>query len=73
MVGFFARDEDSGQADSDAVNVAELIGCVSIRFGFPNDQALHGHPLFSVGLGYYQLHEVVNSAWLMECKCSEIL
>jgi hypothetical protein len=42
-----------------------------MRFGFPNDEVLHGHPLFSVGLGYYRLHEVVNSAWLMELRAIE--
>lgn len=52
LVGFFAREEDSGQAGSDAVTVAELVGCTSVSFGFPNDEVLHAHPLFGAGLGY---------------------
>jgi hypothetical protein len=71
LVGFFAREEASEQADSDAVTVAELLECTSVRFGFPNDEVLHGHPLYGAGLGYYQLHEVMNSAWLAELRAIE--
>jgi hypothetical protein len=40
--------------------------CSSIRFGSPNDEVLHGHPLYGRGLEFYQAHIVRNSAWLAE-------
>ncbi|MGH3187120.1 MAG: hypothetical protein ACRDOL_07665 [Streptosporangiaceae bacterium] len=46
--------------------VIELRGCAEIRFGGPNDEALHGHPLHGRGLAAYRAHEVVNSAWIEE-------
>ena len=77
LVGFTAAEpvSDAGQesdaAQSEFVNVAELIECTSFKFGFPNDEALHGHPLFGAGLSYYQLHEVENSSWLRELRAIE--
>lgn len=54
-------------ADEDEAPFAVITftGCAGIRFGAPNDEALSGHPLAST-LEYYQAHEVVNSAWLIE-------
>ncbi len=40
--------------------------CYALRFGPPNDEALHGHPLMGRGLEYYRAHEVTNSDWLAE-------
>ncbi|HEX4443555.1 MAG TPA: hypothetical protein VHZ81_08285 [Galbitalea sp.] len=40
--------------------------CSSIRFGAPNDEVLHGHPLYGHGLQFYQAHIVRNSTWLTE-------
>jgi hypothetical protein len=71
LIGLYARSEDADQSDSDAVTVAELVGCISVKFGFPNDEVLHGHQLYGAGLGYYQLHEVHNSAWLIELRSIE--
>lgn len=46
--------------------VIELWGCHDVRLGGPNDEALHGHPLYGKGLAGYQAHEVLNSAWIEE-------
>jgi hypothetical protein len=46
--------------------VIEMWGCAEIRFGGPNDEAIHGHPLDGKGLDGYRAHEVVNSAWIEE-------
>ncbi len=46
------------------VQVAEFTQCTSVRFGFPNDEVLHGHPLWGHGLEYYALHEIRHSSWL---------
>lgn len=32
-------------------------------FGYPNDEALPGHPLFANGLNYYGVFEVRESSW----------
>jgi hypothetical protein len=62
----FAFMHNDGQA-----RVAEFIGCVTVRFGFPNDEALHGHPLWGSGLAFYELHNVTNSPWLAELRQTE--
>ena len=41
-------------------------GCAEIRFGGPNDETIHGHPLHGKGLAGYGAHKVVNSAWIEE-------
>ncbi len=33
-------------------------------FGPPNDEALHGHPLYNAGLEPYSYFEVLNSSWI---------
>jgi hypothetical protein len=71
LIGFYARGEDAEQRNSDAVTVAELVGCTSVKFGFPNDEVLDGHRLDDPGLGYYEPHEVDNSAWLIELRAIE--
>jgi hypothetical protein len=48
--------------------VAELVRCVGVRFGFPNDEVQHGHPLWEAGLTFYSLHELTGSSWLAELR-----
>lgn len=50
--------------DGFEVQVAEFTNCLAVRFGFPNDEALHGHPLWDSGIDYYALHEVYDSEWV---------
>ena len=37
--------------------------CWALKFGYPNDEALSGHPLYEKGLGYYGFFEVTDSSW----------
>lgn len=37
--------------------------CDATLFGYPNDEALSGHPLFGRGLSFYGVFEVRNSEW----------
>lgn len=37
--------------------------CRIVKFGYPNDEALPGHPLYPKGLSYYGLFEVLDSSW----------
>jgi hypothetical protein len=37
-------------------------------FGHPNEEVLHGHPLYAYGLKFYSVHEVRNSPWIEEIE-----
>jgi hypothetical protein len=37
--------------------------CKIVKFGYPNDEALPGHPLYAKGLNHYSVFEVLNSSW----------
>lgn len=71
----FARDPDpewdgtyvnvrSADEDVEPLLVIEIHRCHDVRFGGPNDEAIHGHPLHGRGLVGYQANEVHNSEWL---------
>jgi hypothetical protein len=38
--------------------------CQITKFGYPNDEAIEGHPLYSKGLRAYDIFEVENSSWI---------
>lgn len=42
--------------------------CYIAKFGYPNDEALMAHPLYSKGLGFYGSYEVINSVWIKELR-----
>ncbi len=48
--------------------VAVFGGCLASRFGYPNDEALAGHPLHKDGLSFYGVFEVHGSPWMKEVK-----
>lgn len=66
LVAFYVPDWDV--TDGLEVQTAEFVFCDSIMFGFPNDEALHGHRLYGHGLGFYGLHVVEDSTWIAELK-----
>jgi hypothetical protein len=41
---------------------------LQFRFGYPNDEALPGHPLYQFGLGYYDFFTVENSPLIIEIE-----
>ncbi|GAC1591957.1 MAG: hypothetical protein NVS3B21_11020 [Acidimicrobiales bacterium] len=53
------------------VQVAEFVSCSAVRFGFPNDEVLTGHPLWGHGLEFYATHEVEDSSWLHDLRSIE--
>lgn len=55
-------DVDSGGS----VVIARFVGAWSTQFGAPNDEALHGHPLFNRGLRPYGAFSVQPSSWKAE-------
>ena len=46
--------------------VAEFVGCVSVRFGFPNDEAQG--PWVDRGLTFYGVNEALESGWLEQMR-----
>lgn len=40
----------------------------SFMFGAPNDEALHGHPLFARGMTSYSAFRVENSSWVRQLE-----
>ena len=44
--------------------VLEFPRCECTIFGYPNDEALPGHPLYPKGLHAYGIFEVLNSSWI---------
>lgn len=62
--GDAAAADDSG---SDDVAVVEFPSGTHV-FGAPNDETLHGHPLYGRGLEFYAAHRVENSSWIAELR-----
>jgi hypothetical protein len=57
---------DPSTSEHELWAIIEFHSCASVRFGAPNDEAVHGHPLWEKGLELYAAHEVHNSPWLEE-------
>jgi hypothetical protein len=59
--------QSEGSADITTPNV--IVHChdvLAARFGYPNDEALAADPLYSAGLKFYDIVEVIDSPWLRE-------
>lgn len=50
------------------VALVEFHGCRSYMFGSPNDETIHGHPLYAVGLKPYSAFEVQKSSWVRQLE-----
>jgi hypothetical protein len=58
-----------GEVDSEnLVALVEFLACYDLKFGGPNDEVFHGHPLYGKGLELYDAHIVENSKWLAEAE-----
>lgn len=57
------RGTPEGRRLSVGYGIIQFEGCSLTKFGYPNDEALPGHPLYSKGLSYYGVYEVRNSLW----------
>jgi hypothetical protein len=55
-----------GSRDTAGTAIIEIVRCSITKFGYPNDEALAGHPLFSRGLTFYGVFEVLNSSWIQQ-------
>ena len=59
-----ARDENT--ADAGEFAVVRFDGVLQHTFGYPNDEALGGHPLHPAGLQSYAFNEIADSPYLRE-------
>lgn len=50
------------------VAVLRFEGVLQFRLGYPNDEALHGHPLAKHGMQQYQAYLVENSPLIAEIE-----
>jgi hypothetical protein len=48
------------------IGIVEFKQVTSVKIGSPNDEVLHGHPLWGSGLEHYRAHEVRNSRWIIK-------
>jgi hypothetical protein len=48
--------------------LVEFERCVCTKMGTPNDEVLHGHPLYGRGLEGYEAMSVENSTWLRDLE-----
>lgn len=66
--GSYVRIVSPSDSAPDRFMIIRFTGCNSIRFGGPNDEAMHGHPLSSRGLEPYSAHQIHNSTWTEEAR-----
>ncbi len=62
---------DIRNADDRAIDplaIVEFHRCMSVKFGDPNDEVLHGHSLYGKGLQPYSVQVLHNSRWLKELE-----
>jgi len=52
-----------GSFTTDGTAIVEFDSCYWSTFGYPNDEALDGHPLWGRGLSWYGVFDVHNSLW----------
>jgi hypothetical protein len=62
--GTTVRVVDPASPARERLALVEFVGCYAHRFGGPNDEVLHGHPLYGRGLDPYGAHLVANSHWI---------
>lgn len=58
------RSMPDGKRKDAGYGIVELYWCSLTKFGYPNDEALAGHPLYEKGLNGYGVYEVFNSSWI---------
>ena len=44
--------------------IVQFKKCYAYSSGVPNDETIHGHPLYERGLESYERYEITNSPWI---------
>lgn len=60
------RLQRDGMRTDAGIATVHFVHCAVTMFGYPNDEALPGHPLYRSGLSAYGVFEVVNSSWIRQ-------
>jgi hypothetical protein len=60
------RMTSAGKRGTVGIGIIELERCCVTKFGYPNDEALAGHPLYKRGLQAYGVFEVLGSSWIQQ-------
>jgi len=61
--GTYVRIVDENSTTEPSI-IVEFKMVLAHYFGMPNDEALSGHPLYTLGLKPYSYFEVLNSLWI---------
>jgi len=67
-VVLYAAKGSSVPASTPATAVLDFNLCLSVRHGWPNDEAIEGHSLHGKGLSAYRAFVVENSKWIEELE-----
>ncbi len=62
------RVQPNGRRVEAGTAVVEIQGHLQTRFGYPNVDALPGHPVLSQARDGHGVYEVLNSSWLAEVE-----
>lgn len=52
-----------GNKDDEIVTIM-FDGYAQVKYGSPNDEAINGHPYYSLGLEAYSIQKVIDSDWI---------
>ena len=62
--GTYVKVRNPNSGLSEKLALIEFEQCICAKMGDPNDEVLHGHPLYGKGLAGYEAMVVENSIWL---------
>ena len=73
---YFSRDlyctyylpDDGNYSGNEQIVVLRFSGVLHFSLGHPNDEALHGHPLYQSGLEPYGFFRILNSPLIVEIE-----
>lgn len=69
----FYMQEQAESFEFEAIGLVKFIGFNTFKFGAPNDEAFHGHPLHKKGLKPYGTFKIKQSTWVQElCKKNSV-
>jgi hypothetical protein len=57
---------ENNTAENETLVIIKFLRNLIYKFGSPNDEVLHGHPYYPLGLTAYSFFEVKNSDWIKE-------
>jgi len=64
--GTYVNVIDPASPSGEDLALVEFHGCYAHKFGGPNDEVFHGHPLANRGLVAYRAHAIERSRWIEE-------